>query len=118
MGLAEVAVILASYAPSLPISKTILSTLIFTSGGAERIHPSPLFFVGTFLTAFGGYIRYRCYKALGSMFTYEMSIRKDHVLVTSGPYSFVRHPGYTGVLFTVAGMLLLHGAEVNTETLL
>jgi len=45
------------------------------------------------------------------MFTYEMSIRKDHTLVTSGPYSVVRHPGYTGVLITLTGMLLMHGAK-------
>ncbi|KAF9449179.1 hypothetical protein P691DRAFT_812871, partial [Macrolepiota fuliginosa MF-IS2] len=111
--LAEVAVILANYAPSLPISRALLSTLTSTYDSMDRIHPSPLFFVGCFLTAFGGFIRYNCYKALGSMFTFEMSIRKDHALVTSGPYSIVRHPGYTGVLITLTGMLLMHGAEVD-----
>lgn len=107
----EIAVILANHAPSLPLSKTILSSLIFANGSAERIHPSPLFFVGSFLTALGGWIRFKCYRALGSLFTYEMTIRKDHTLVTSGPYAIVRHPGYAGILVTVVGMLLLHGAK-------
>ena len=26
----------------------------------------------------------------------QYSKRKDHVLVTDGPYRFVRHPGYAG----------------------
>ena len=47
------------------------------------------------------------------MFTFEMSIRKDHMLITSGPYGVVRHPGYTGFLLVVIGMLLLHASEVR-----
>jgi len=47
------------------------------------------------------------------MFTFEMSIRKEHILVTSGPYGVVRHPGYTGALLAIGGMLLLHASEVS-----
>jgi len=108
---AETAVILANYKPSLPISQTVLSNLIFVNGSGTRIHPSPLFFVGSFLAALGGWIRYKCYRELGDMFTYEMSIRKNHLLVTSGPYSVVRHPGYTGAVITFLGISLLHGVE-------
>ena len=50
---------------------------------------------------------------MGRMFTFEMSIRRDHKLVTSGPYGVVRHPGYTGILLVVSGMLLLHASEVS-----
>eukprot|EP01084_Bolivina_argentea_P178459 308494_1 len=35
---------------------------------------------------------------LGKFFTYLGSIRHDHKLITKGPYSIVRHPGYTGFL--------------------
>ena len=35
---------------------------------------------------------------MGRQFTYFISVRKDHKLCTSGPYSIVRHPGYTGFL--------------------
>jgi len=108
---AEIAAILANYAPSSSISQTVLSNLIFASGSAERIHSSPLFFVGSFGAMLGGWIRYRSYKALGTMFTFQMSIRKDHTLVTSGPYSVVRHPGYTGAVVASFGLLLLHGTE-------
>ena len=55
----------------------------------------------------GGVIRLECCRRLGRMFTFEMSIRKDCVLVTSGPYGVVRHPGYTGILLVISGMLLM-----------
>jgi protein-S-isoprenylcysteine O-methyltransferase Ste14 len=112
---AELSVLLAQHAPShLPRSDKVLRYLIFRDGAAERIRPSGLFLVGSFMTALGGFIRYKCYKALGKMFTFEMSIQKDHKLVTSGPYNSVRHPGYTGVLFAMSGLLLMHGSVVSS----
>ncbi|KAF8629241.1 hypothetical protein AX17_005820 [Amanita inopinata Kibby_2008] len=105
--LAETAVIVANHAYRWSLSRPILSSLVLTNG-PDCIRPTPLFFLGTFLTGLGGYIRYKCYKEMGKMFTFEMSIRQDHQLVTSGPYGVVRHPGYTGVLCTVTGIILWH----------
>src|SRR6516164_1744801 len=110
--MAEVAVILASHTPDWRVPRNILSWLV-TKGSPERIQPSPLFFLGTTLATLGGYIRYRCYQELGQLYTFEMSIRKDHNLVKTGPYSIVRHPGYAGVLFTAMGMICLHGGSVR-----
>lgn len=41
-----------------------------------------------------------------------MSIRNDHKLVTNGPYAWVRHPGYTGVLLTLVGQAIWFGTKV------
>jgi len=43
------------------------------------------------------------------LFTYELSILKDHKLVTTGLYKLVRHPSYLGAFgcFTVC---LCHGS--------
>jgi len=103
--LAEAAVIVANHVRQSSISRPIISSLVLKNS-PDRIRPTPLFFLGTFLTVLGGYIRYKCYKEMGRMFTFEMSIRRDHRLVTSGPYSIVRHPGYTGILCTVTGFVL------------
>lgn len=65
------------------------------------------------MTSLGGLIRYKCYRVLGSMFTFEMSIREGHVLVTSGPYAIVRHPAYIGAILVVIGMFLVHGLKVS-----
>ncbi|KAF8890739.1 hypothetical protein BD779DRAFT_1671269 [Infundibulicybe gibba] len=104
--LAESAVILATYFPNWPASQKILDTLVFPEGSARRIKLTSLFFAGTFMAGLGGYIRYRCYRELGKFFTFEMSIRRNHELVTTGPYSIVRHPGYSGVLIGVAGIVM------------
>jgi len=53
-----------------------------------------------------GLIRLQCYRALGRFFTFEVSIRKGHELVTTGPYGIVRHPSYTGILFLYIGIIL------------
>lgn len=43
---------------------------------------------------------------LGRFFTERVAICRDHQVVTSGPYRFVRHPGYAGTLLTVLGLAL------------
>lgn len=54
----------------------------------------------------GGLIRLNCYRALGRYFTFELSIFKEHKLITAGPYSIVRHPAYTGTLLALFGNCL------------
>ena len=41
---------------------------------------------------------------LGPMFTRIVQIVPGHRLVTSGPYRFVRHPSYSGLLLFLVGM--------------
>ena len=59
----------------------------------------------------GGLIRLMCYNALGNMFRWEVSIQKSHKLITTGPYSIVRHPSYTGLIFVSAGYIGLSFAK-------
>ena len=67
---------------------------------------SPAFLTGIFLTITGSLVRLHCFRVLGQFFTFELSIRENHKLVTSGPYSIVRHPAYTGGVCILAGMVL------------
>ncbi|KAF8890122.1 hypothetical protein BD779DRAFT_1622666 [Infundibulicybe gibba] len=77
---------------------------------STNIHLTPLSILG-FLCIFGGaLIRYQCYRTLGKFFTFERSFKRDHVLVTSGPYSVVRHPGYFGSTLNTVGMVLWWGS--------
>ncbi|PCH37502.1 hypothetical protein WOLCODRAFT_167544 [Wolfiporia cocos MD-104 SS10] len=82
---------------------------ILTPSGAEctsRIAITPTFLIGMALQVVGGIIRKLCYRTLGRHFTFELSLRENHQLVTSGPYSIVRHPSYTGITMVFAGMLM------------
>ena len=38
-----------------------------------------------------------------------MTIKKDHELITSGPYALVRHPIYTGILTGFLGSVIAEG---------
>ncbi|KAI0046880.1 hypothetical protein FA95DRAFT_1559644 [Auriscalpium vulgare] len=67
----------------------------------------PEFAIGAFLLVFGGVIRVRCYRALGDLFTFEVTLRPSHTLVTSGPYRYVRHPGYTAIFMCVGGYVMI-----------
>lgn len=40
---------------------------------------------------------------LGRFFTVNVAIAKDHQLVDSGPYHYIRHPSYTGALLAFFG---------------
>jgi protein-S-isoprenylcysteine O-methyltransferase Ste14 len=47
---------------------------------------------------------------LGANWSIMPSIKEGHALVTSGPYRFVRHPIYTGMLAAIFGSALVGGA--------
>lgn len=89
---AEIIVILAAYFPS-PISSKILSTLVH-SGQLPDMVPNIYFIIGTIFAFMGSLGRLWSIRVMGRHFTHELSLRKDHSLVTTGPYSIVRHPGY------------------------
>jgi protein-S-isoprenylcysteine O-methyltransferase Ste14 len=44
---------------------------------------------------------------LGKQWSAQLQLREEHVLVTSGPYSLVRHPMYTAVLGLGAALALV-----------
>ncbi|KAF9022792.1 hypothetical protein BDZ89DRAFT_188068 [Hymenopellis radicata] len=104
--LIETLVILASHTQSSPLSRHILAALMFRhSRTAQGIGITPLFLFGNVLTITGTFIRISCYRTLGSQFTFELSILKNHRLVVDGPYAFVRHPSYTGMILTIVGAI-------------
>ncbi|KAE9401561.1 hypothetical protein BT96DRAFT_817728 [Gymnopus androsaceus JB14] len=109
--LAEILLICAQTLGYQTFAKSVLNVLGLRQASDASLYPSPMFLLGTFLAAAGGSIRYCCYRELGHLFTFEMSIMKEHKLITTGPYGIVRHPAYTGVLCTIIGIVLLHGSS-------
>ncbi|KAF9242055.1 hypothetical protein BU15DRAFT_72986 [Melanogaster broomeanus] len=94
-------------------SAAILSPYLPSISGISLPPPSatlpPAFILGSLLVISGGLLRWLCYRTLRRFFTLELSIQKDHKLVTKGPYSIVRHPSYTGMLLFAIGLFLMHG---------
>ncbi|KAF9072101.1 hypothetical protein BDP27DRAFT_1218134, partial [Rhodocollybia butyracea] len=67
---------------------------------------NPCFLTGTTLIISGGVLRLFCYRVLGRLFTFEVSVQKQHKLITNGPYRIVRHPSYTGLMIISAGIFI------------
>jgi protein-S-isoprenylcysteine O-methyltransferase len=61
---------------------------------------------GVVLFAAGLIFRWWAIVTLGRFFTVDVTIEKDHELVERGPFKFVRHPSYTGVLLAFIGFAL------------
>lgn len=58
-------------------------------------------------------IRWRSRRALGVYFTYTVQTSSDQVIVDTGPYRWVRHPAYTGMLLALVGVAILLGNWVS-----
>ena len=95
--------ILASATPSSPLSKLILSLIIWSDGKPDNLRISNAAALGMISMVLGTWIRLTTYRYLGRFFTFEASIQKDHQLIVSGPYAVVRHPSYTGLMLVFVG---------------
>ncbi|EJF58132.1 ICMT-domain-containing protein [Dichomitus squalens LYAD-421 SS1] len=104
--LIEATVVLARQFPS-PFSDHILSYFFPARRSSSSLQLTPISAVACALGISGGLIRVWCHRELGRFFTWEVAVRDNHQLITSGPYSIVRHPGYTGWLLLIAGNFAL-----------
>ncbi|ESK84341.1 hypothetical protein Moror_10201 [Moniliophthora roreri MCA 2997] len=75
------------------------------------IRTTPMFLIGSLALFLGAYIRLDCFKALGHLFTFDLTVHSDHKLITDRFYGYVRHPAYTGSLLLVAGITFSHFTE-------
>ena len=58
---------------------------------------------GIVLVLTGTAIRAWCIATLGRFFQFHIQVLEGHQVVTGGPYRFVRHPSYTGLILVLAG---------------
>jgi protein-S-isoprenylcysteine O-methyltransferase Ste14 len=68
--------------------------------------PVWLRWVGVGIATIGGALFVWTFRHLGKNLTDTVVTRRDHTLVTSGPYRWVRHPFYVAVALTVVGNAL------------
>ncbi|MGA8162513.1 MAG: isoprenylcysteine carboxylmethyltransferase family protein [Acidobacteriaceae bacterium] len=76
-----------------------------------RLLPNPLacFWIGAAITVAGLLFAIWARAILGANWSRSVTIKKDHELITAGPYAFVRHPIYTGILTGFMGSSVATG---------
>jgi len=65
---------------------------------------SPLRIIALVFLGGGLSLRWVAILSLGSLFTVNVAIASDHKVFDSGPYRYVRHPSYTGLLLAFLGL--------------
>jgi protein-S-isoprenylcysteine O-methyltransferase Ste14 len=69
----------------------------------------PIFILGALLAAAGIAFRQWAIAVLGAYFTVQVRVSADQPVVEAGPYRYVAHPSYTGILVTFVGIGLMLG---------
>ncbi|KAI0374890.1 hypothetical protein BV20DRAFT_399620 [Pilatotrama ljubarskyi] len=105
LAVAEAAVLLAERLPP-SIADRLPSFLSPALNVSSSLFVSPMFLIGSALTNSGGLIRIVCHRTLGRFFSWQLSLQDDHKLITTGPYSVVRHPSYSGWCLLALGDVL------------
>jgi len=121
-GASELGLVLAKRSKSDATSKdrhslgliwlVVLTAVALGIVAAHQLHqcilpwPKPAREFGCCLFVLGLALRWYSIIHLGRFFTTNVAIARDHKLIDSGPYQFVRHPSYTGMLAAVLGFAL------------
>jgi protein-S-isoprenylcysteine O-methyltransferase Ste14 len=59
--------------------------------------------LGIALSVTGGFLFSRAAQTLGKQMTPVIQLRRDHQLIRTGPYRYIRHPVYTAILLVALG---------------
>jgi protein-S-isoprenylcysteine O-methyltransferase Ste14 len=95
----------------------LVLALVFAALGWLPIGAEWARWLGLLLMAAGLALRVFSILWLGPMFTRFVQIVPSHRLVTNGPYRFVRHPTYSGLLLFLLGMGLALGSWLSVAAL-
>jgi len=76
-------------------------------------NPRLALWVGTLVLLAGFLVRRHAMRALGKCFTAAVSVAPDQPLVQSGPYRWIRHPGYAGGFAMFLGIGLALGSWLS-----
>jgi protein-S-isoprenylcysteine O-methyltransferase Ste14 len=73
-----------------------------------------IFALGAVLGWLGLLLRWWCFVTLGTYFTVVLKTTEDQPVVDRGPYRWLRHPSYTGLLLAFVGCNLMSGNWLST----
>ena len=77
-----------------------------------------VFVLGIALMICGSLLRRYCFRALGQSFTGDVRASPDQKVISTGPYSLVRHPSYSAAIILNSGLALALGSWASLIILL
>jgi protein-S-isoprenylcysteine O-methyltransferase Ste14 len=83
----------------------VTALILSTAVPAAVIHPeSAPFALGLSAIVIGVTVRLVAASTLGAYYTLTLAIQAGQTVCSSGPYRWVRHPGYTGTVLAIIGL--------------
>ena len=82
----------------------VLAALVLSSATSGRIRPVSAFALGIAAMGAGVAIRMASAQSLGADYTLTVGLRPGQEVCDSGPYRWVRHPGYAGTMIALLGL--------------
>jgi methyltransferase len=82
-------------------------------GGWRGAPPAPAILAGGALFVFAKALKWWAILSLGPFWTFRVIVVPGARLVASGPYRWLRHPNYVGVMGELAGVALMTGAWLS-----
>lgn len=73
---------------------------------------------GAILFGFGAILRVLAVRALGEFYSHRVRVTSEHRIVQTGPYKWLRHPAYSGMLMAHLGLVLVFFNWVSFTILL
>ncbi len=81
----------------------------FSIPGARQIHIT----IGIIFVFAGIIFRFWSIQTLGKFFRTTIMIQKDHTIIQSGPYKYLRHPSYSGIMISLTGIGIATGNWIS-----
>jgi methyltransferase len=79
----------------------------------RQVEPNDVFALGIGVFVLGKVIKYWAIATLGSRWTFRVLVPPSSALITDGPYRYVRHPNYVGVIGELVGLALAARATIS-----
>ena len=97
--------------PAMQIAYPAGFAALVLEAAMRRRTAEGVFVLGALVFSAGKLIKYWAIATLGPRWTFRVLVVPDAPLVRSGPYAYLRHPNYLGVMGELSGMALMCGAR-------
>jgi methyltransferase len=86
--------------------------LMLAEGAARSIEPGARFWIGAAVFAAGKTIKYWAIATLGPRWTFRVLVPRNGERIQRGPYRWLAHPNYLGVVGELLGAAIAMGAWI------